>query len=169
MKLTEFLLAELEREVPGTRHTLERVPEGHNDWVPHAKSMPLGNLANLCATMPSWIDIIINTEELDIAPVKGGPPRPPLPETRKELVAALDDAVAKCRKALRETTDDHLMKDWKLLAGGNLMQQSPRYVMIADTFNHLAHHRGQLTVYLRLNNASVPAIYGPSADEGKAA
>jgi len=168
MKLTELLLAELEREIPGTRLTLERVPEGRNDWAPHEKSMKLGPLANLCATMPSWIDIIINTEELDINP-PGGRPRPALPQTRKELIAAFDDAIAKCRKALSTTTDDHLMKEWKLLAGGHLMEQSQRYVMISDTFNHLAHHRGQLTVYLRLNNASVPAIYGPSADEGKIA
>jgi uncharacterized damage-inducible protein DinB len=168
MKLTELLLAELEREIPGTRLTLERVPEGRNDWAPHEKSMKLGPLANLCATMPSWIDIIINTEELDINP-RGGRPRPPLPQTRKELIAAFDDAIEKCRKALRNTNDDHLVKDWKLYAGGHLMEQSPRYVMISDTFKHLAHHRGQLTVYLRLNNASVPAIYGPSADEGKVA
>jgi uncharacterized damage-inducible protein DinB len=168
MKLTEFFLAELEREIPGTRETLERVPEGRNDWTPHQRSMPMGNLANLCATMPAWIDMIINTEELDINP-PGGRPRPPLPENRNELTAALDEAIAKCRKALRNTSDDHLAKEWKLLAGGHLMQQAPRYVMIRDVFNHLAHHRGQLTVYLRLNNASVPAIYGPSADEGKLA
>jgi uncharacterized damage-inducible protein DinB len=168
MKLTELFLAELEREIPGTRLTLERVPEGRNDWAPHERSMPLGALANLCATMPSWIDIIINSEELDINP-PGGRPRPQPPRTRRELTAALDDAVAKCRKALGNTTDDHLMKDWKLLAGGHLMQQAPRHVVIADVFNHLAHHRGQMTVYLRLNNASVPAIYGPSADEGKIA
>jgi hypothetical protein len=167
MKLTEYLLAELEREIPGTRHTIERVPEGHNDWKPHDKSMPLGNLANLCATMFSWFEMIIDTEQLDIAPTAGGPPRPPLPKNRKELAAALDDAIAKGRKALQNTTDDHLTKEWKLLAGGNLMQKAPRYVMISDTFNHLAHHRGQLTVYLRLNNEPVPAIYGPSADEGK--
>lgn len=166
MKMTEWFLAELEREIPSTRHTLERVPEGHNDWKPHEKSMPLGYLASLCATMPSWIGMIINTEQLDINP-PGGRPRPPQPQTRKELAAALDDAIAKCRTALQNTTDDHLMKDWKLLAGGHLMQQSPRHVMISDTFNHLAHHRGQLTVYLRLNNQPVPAIYGPSADEGK--
>lgn len=166
MKMREWLLAELERELPGTRHTLERVPEGRSDWKPHDKSMPLGYLASICATMPSWIEMIINTDEFDINP-PGGRQRPPQPETRKELAAALDDAAEKCRKALRNTTDEHLMKDWRLLAGGRLMEQCPRHVMIADTFNHLAHHRGQLTVYLRLNNQPVPAIYGPSADEGK--
>lgn len=168
MKLTDLLLEELKREIPGTRQTLERVPEGHNSWKPHEKSMELGYLANLCATMPSWLEIIINSDEFDIAPA-GGRERPALPNTRKELVAALDESVAKGRKALEGTDDEHLMKPWKLLAGGHLMSEEPRYVVISETFNHLAHHRGQLTVYLRLNNASVPAIYGPSADEGKAA
>jgi uncharacterized damage-inducible protein DinB len=168
MKMTELFLAELDREAAGTRAALARVPEGHNDWKPHDKSMPLGNLANLCATMLSWIDMIINVDELDIAPTSGERPRPPQPKTRKELEAALDDAVAKARKALQNTNDDHLLTEWKLLAGGKIMMQAPRHIFIRDTvFNHLAHHRGQLTVYLRLNNASVPAIYGPSADEGK--
>lgn len=168
MRMTDLFLAELEREAAGTRHALERVPEGHNDWKPHEKSMALGQLANLCATMPSWIDVIVNTEELDIHPKNGDQPRPPQATTRRELVAALDDAVAKARKALQSTTDEHLLGDWKLLAGGRLMMQDARHIMIRDSvFNHLAHHRGQLTVYLRLNNEPVPAIYGPSADEGK--
>ena len=167
MKMTELFLAELDREAAGTRAALARVPEGHNDWKPHDKSMPLGTLANLCATMLSWIDMIINVDELDIAP-KEGQQRPPQAQNRKELEAALDDAVAKARKALANTTDDHLLTEWKLLAGGKMMMQAPRHIFIRDSvFNHLAHHRGQLTVYLRLNNASVPAIYGPSADEGK--
>lgn len=168
MKMTELFLAELDREAAVTRSALARVPEGHNDWKPHERSMALGNLANLCATMLSWIDMIINVDELDIAPTGGEQARPPLPQTRKELEAALDLAVAKARKALESTTDDHLLTDWKLLAGGKIMMQAPRHIFIRDSvFNHLAHHRGQLTVYLRLNNASVPAIYGPSADEGK--
>jgi uncharacterized damage-inducible protein DinB len=167
MQMTELFLAELEREAAGTRAALARVPEGHTNWKPHDKSMPLGTLASLCATMPSWIEMILTTEELDINP-PGGRPSPPQPSTRKELASALDDSVAKARKALQGASDDQLLKDWKLLAGGKLMMQAPRHVMIRDTvFNHLAHHRGQLTVYLRLNNQPVPAIYGPSADEGK--
>ena len=168
MKMTDLFLAELDREAAGTRSALARVPEGHNDWKPHERSMPLGNLANLCATMLSWIDMIVNVDELDIAPAGGERPRPSLPQTRKELETALGDAVAKARQALENTTDDHLLTEWKLLAGGKIMMQAPRHIFIRDTvFNHLAHHRGQLTVYLRLNNASVPAIYGPSADEGQ--
>ena len=168
MKMTELFLAELEREAAVTHSALARVPEGRNDWKPHERSMPLGNLANLCATMFSWIEMILAMDELDIAPKDGQRPHPPLPKTRKELASALDDAIAKARKALSSTSDDHLLTEWKLLAGGKIMMQAPRHIFIRDTvFNHLAHHRGQLTVYLRLNNASVPAIYGPSADEGQ--
>jgi uncharacterized damage-inducible protein DinB len=167
MKMTELFLAELEREAAGTRSALARVPEGHNDWKPHDRSMPLGNLANLCATMPSWIEMVINSDEFDINPPNGRP-RPPLPQTRRELTEALDNSVIKARKALENTTDEHLMKPWALLAGGRLVSRDPRHIVIRDAvFNHLAHHRGQLTVYLRLNNEPVPAIYGPSADEGK--
>jgi uncharacterized damage-inducible protein DinB len=168
MKLTELFLAELEREALGTRQTLQRVPEGRNDWKPHERSMPLGYLAYLVATMPSWIVNTIKLDELDLNPPNGSRPKPPEWRTRAELVEALDGHVAKAREALANTTDEHLLTSWRLLVGGRVVSEEPRHVVIRDAvFNHLAHHRGQLTVYLRLNNASVPAIYGPSADEGK--
>ena len=170
MKMTELFLAELEREAAATRRTLERLPDGHADWTewkPHEKSMPMGYLAFLVATMPSWVTMTIAQEELDIAP--GGKfTRPPQPGTSRELVEIHDGHVAKAREALAKTTDEHLMKPWKLLAGGRVVQEQPRHVMLRDgVLNHLWHHRGQLTVYLRLNGAPVPAIYGPSADEGR--
>src|SRR5262249_60358456 len=87
---------------------------------------------------------------------------------REELTAALDSAAAQAREALQSTTDEHLMKAWRFMVGGHVVNESPRHEMITESvFSHLAHHRGQLTVYLRLNEASVPALYGPSADEGK--
>ncbi|HEX6803078.1 MAG TPA: DinB family protein [Terriglobales bacterium] len=165
MKLTDFFLSELEAEAAGTRHAIERVPEGRNDWKPHEKSMALGYLAALVATMPGWIEMMINTEELDFS----APDRPRTPElkTAKELVHAFDDCMNKARKALAETSDEHLLKPWRLRAGAHILNEEPRYKMIQNSvFNHLAHHRGQLTVYLRLTGAKVPAIYGPSADEG---
>jgi len=85
--------------------------------------------------------------------------------TARELVEAHDKGVADARAALAQTTDDHLMKPWRLLARGNVVSESARHIVLRDTFMHLSHHRGQLTVYLRLNNATVPAIYGPSADD----
>jgi uncharacterized damage-inducible protein DinB len=167
MKVTDLFLAELEREAASSRATLERLPEGHNDWKPHPKSMPLGYLASLVATMPSWVVSMVKQDELDLKSPAAAKFKPLEWRKRSELVAALDAAVAEAREALRNTTDDHLMTPWKFMVGGHVVSESPRHVMIADSvFSHLAHHRGQLTVYLRLNEASVPAIYGPSADEG---
>lgn len=142
MKPTELFAALLDREAPIRRRVLERVPERKPDWKPHRKSMPLGYLSGLVASMQSV----------------------PL-ETRAALGQALDDAVAKARKAIAGTNDDFLATPWKLLAGGSVVQEAPRHVFIADTFTHLAHHRGQLTVYLRSNEEAVPSVYGPSADE----
>ena len=163
MKMTELFLAQLEREAAGTRSALERVPEGKDDWKPHPKSMALGYLAALVAMMPSWLAGIIDAEEMDIGSGAGAP-RPA--QTNQELVQAHEAAVEAARKALSNTTDEHLMKSWRLLYNGNVLDDRPRHLIMADTMCHLAHHRGQLTVYLRLNDRPVPAIYGASADEG---
>ena len=170
MKLTDFFLAELERESATTRLALERLPEGHNDWKPHAKSMPLGYLASLVATMPSWIVTMVKQDELDLKSPGAAKFKPLEWRQRRELVAALDAGLSEAREALANTTDEHLMTTWKFKVGDHVVSENPRHVMIADAvFSHLAHHRGQLTVYLRLNEASVPALYGPSADEGRVA
>ena len=165
MQWTEFFAAQLEREAPISKRTLGRVPEGKPDWKPHEKSMALGYLAQLVATMPNWIALTVQEDELDLRPVSGKGYKPPATDTNVMLLAAHDDSVKKAMEALRNTTDQHLATNWKLLVGGQVVIESPRYVVIADTFTHLAHHRGQLTVYLRLNNAPVPSIYGPSADD----
>lgn len=165
MNLTEYFLNQLEVEVPRTRRALERVPEGNADWKPHEKSMPLGYLSTLVATMPSWIGMAITQDELDLNPPGGSGQRPPNPATARELVAVLEDSVEKARAALRGTTDEYLLTTWRLLVAGQVVMESPRHVVIEDTFTHQAHHRGQLTVYLRLNGAPVPSVYGPSADD----
>ena len=164
MKMTEQFSAQLDREATITRRALERVPEGRPDWKPHEKSMPLGYLSTLVATMPGWIAMMITQDELDLNP-PGGAKRPEAPGNNAELLAALDDSVAKAREALRDTTDEHLLTSWKLLVAGQVVMEQPRHVAIADTFMHWSHHRGQLTVYLRLNDAPVPSIYGPTADD----
>ena len=167
MKLTELFLSELERVADGTRRTLERVPEGKGDWKPHERSMPLGYLAALVATMPGWIAMMVNQDGLDLRPPGGASYKQPDLRTRRELLEGLEAGVAKAREALQRTTDEHLMTPWKFMAAGKVLSEAPRHVMISDAvFSHLAHHRGQLTVYLRLNEAKVPALYGPSADEG---
>jgi len=164
MKLTRLFLDQLEREAPRTRRALEGVPKGKDDWAPHSKSMPLLRLAGLVASMPSWIALIINQNELELSPPAGqGQYQQP---TVDGLLGTLEKAVHDGRAALAGTTDDFLLTtNWKLLVKGNVVMDQPRHVVLVDTFNHLAHHRGQLTVYLRLNDRPVPAIYGPSADD----
>jgi uncharacterized damage-inducible protein DinB len=116
--------------------------------------------------MPAWIAMAVHQDELDLRPPGGGGYKPPATDTLPQLLKAHDDAVAQGREALRGTTDAHLATPWKLLVGGQVVMEKARYLVIAETFLHLAHHRGQLTVYLRLNGAPVPSVYGPSADEG---
>jgi uncharacterized damage-inducible protein DinB len=164
MTMTELLRAELEREAPRTHRALAQVPLDRDDWKPHQKSMPLGRLAGLVASMPSWVPLIINQDELDLTPPSGsGQYQQP---ATKDLPATLDQHVASACEALSKTTDHFLLTtNWRLRAGGKVVSDAPRHIVIRDTLNHLAHHRGQLTVYLRLLDRTVPAIYGPSADD----
>ena len=166
MKLTELLLAELERETPRTRRALEQVPLDKDDWKPHERSMPLGRLAGLVASMPSWIPLIVKQDELDLTPPPGqGQYRAP---KTSELAATLDSQAAAARDALSNTSDDYLLTTrWRLKANGQVVSDEPRHIVVRDTINHWSHHRGQLTVYLRLLGCTVPSIYGPSADDSR--
>jgi uncharacterized damage-inducible protein DinB len=165
MKLTEFLLAEFDREVRRSRRALEQVPEGKYDWKPHDRSMIFGYLADMVATIPSWIAMEVTKNELDLAPADGSTMKQEPKKTSASLIAALDKSAAEARAAFEKTTDEHLKTMWQLKARGQVVQEAPRYEMIQDTINHWAHHRGQMTVYLRLMGAKVPALYGPSADD----
>ena len=164
MKMTELFLAELDREAPRTRRALENVPLGRDDWKPHDKSMPMKYLAGLVASMVSWVTLIIEQDELDLTPAPGtGQDQQPAMD---KLVETHDTHLVKARESLKKTTDEYLLTtNWRLRAGGQVVLDQPRHIVLRETINHLAHHRGQLTVYLRLNNATVPAIYGPSADD----
>lgn len=162
MNVAELLLAQVEREVAATRKAVERAPEGKDDWRPHPKSMPMGYLAALVAMMFGWIATIVESDHLDLASGEGAPSN----MTTAARLALFDRSVENARRALSATTDEHLMKPWQLQVGGKVVDEKPRYMMIADTIAHLAHHRGQLTVYLRMNEQPVPSIYGPTADEG---
>lgn len=165
MQLSEFLLAELDREADRSRKALEQVPEGKYDWKPHDRSMIFGYLADMVATIPSWIAMEITQDDLDVAPANGSTMKQEPKKTSAALIGALDKSAADARAALAKTTDDHLKTTWRLKARGEVVMEAPRYEMIQDTINHWAHHRGQMTVYLRLMGAKVPALYGPSADD----
>lgn len=164
MNLTQLFLDELDREAPRTRRALEHVPLGRDEWTPHPKSMPLGRLAGLVASMPSWVTLVIDQDELELNPPAGSGQYQQ--QSTDKLAETLDRHVRKARESLSNTTDDFLMTTkWRLLFNGKVVMEAPRHVVLRDTLNHLAHHRGQLTVYLRLNDQPVPAIYGPSADD----
>jgi len=165
MTLQRFLLEEMDREVRRSRRALEQVPEGRYDWKPHDRSMIFGYLADMVATIPNWIAMEITRDDLDIAPTDGSTMMQEPNKTSAALIKALDASAAAARAALEGTTESHLLKTWQLKARGAVVQEAPRFEMIQDTINHWAHHRGQMTVYLRLMGAKVPALYGPSADD----
>lgn len=163
MTLTTLFQEELDREAARTRRVLENVPVDRDDWKPHEKSMALGRLAGLVASMPSWVNLIVEQDELDLTPPGGGQYQAP---QTSELVNTLDALVAKGRTALSNTSDDYLLTtNWRLKAGGQVVMNEPRHIVLRDTINHWSHHRGQLTVYLRLLGRPVPAVYGPTADD----
>jgi uncharacterized damage-inducible protein DinB len=165
MNITDVFTAQMEREAAISRRVLERIPEGKGEWKPHEKSMNFGYLSFLVANMPSWVEMAIKKDELDLNPKGGSQFKPRSDMTPAELRATHEEAVGKALAALKGTSDGFLMTPWRLMVSGNTVSESPRHVVIADTFTHLAHHRGQLSVYLRLNGATVPSIYGPSADD----
>jgi uncharacterized damage-inducible protein DinB len=166
MTYRETFLNELDREADANRRVLERVPEGRNTWKPHPKSMELGYLASMVATMLGWIAMMLHDEGVDFLPPGKEPLKTKVIEGRAAMLEALDKGVAAARAALEGTTEEHLQTSWRTLIGGKVINETTRHSAIRDgVLQHLAHHRGQLTVYLRLNEALVPAIYGPSADE----
>ena len=164
MLIKDLFVAQLYREAAITKRLLERVPEGDPDWKPHEKSMPFGYLTALVATMPSWIESIVNDAELDVAPKDGSKYSQSSFATNAELLAGFDSCVARGREALTATTDEHLMTTWRMLAGGHVVSEDPRHQVVCDTLTHWAHHRGQLSVYLRMKNVALASIYGPTAD-----
>jgi len=164
MPMVDALLPEFDHEMSVTRKVLERVPLEKADWKPHEKSMSLGQLAQHLATLPNWGSIALNQDEFDL----DGNPQHETIRDRAALLATFDRVVHETRNALTAKTDGELMAPWALKKDGHTIFSMPKAsVWRSFVMSHVVHHRGQLSVYLRLNDVPVPSIYGPSADEGQ--
>ncbi len=157
---TESLLHELNVEYRATKACLERIPESLFEYKPHPKSMTMGYLTLLVAEIPLWIKHMVTDGEIDFVTFKHASPK-----TTFEMVAHFEDNVKGAREALKNATDESLEGNFTLKANGQVLYTSKKINDIGITINHWVHHRGQLTVYMRLNNIGVPSIYGPSADD----
>lgn len=166
MSIAQALLGEWEHEIVATKKVLERIPADKMDYRPHEKSMTFGALANHVATIPLWGQTTATSDQFDFNPPGGEMWQPPKTDSAEELVALFEQASDGFKAVLGSVSDEAMMKPWSLLNGGQAMFTMPKVVVLRSfIFNHLYHHRGQLTVYLRMLDIPVPAVYGPSADE----
>jgi len=160
MSIAETLLPEFEQEMASTRRLLERVPSDKATWKPHEKSFSLGHLAQLVSWMPGWIGDTVTSTELDLGKAGGYSI-----ESTDTLLQGFDRNVGKTREALKASKDADYAVPWSLKKNGQVLFTAPRGVVVRQHISHLSHHRGQLTVYLRLLDVPIPSIYGPTADE----
>ncbi|HXG89650.1 MAG TPA: DinB family protein [Vicinamibacterales bacterium] len=164
MTIAETLLPEFDREMGVTRRLLERVPDGQFAWKPHDKSMTLGRLVEHLAQLPGWAKVTIRERSSDM--VTGQLTDANSPATRAAVLQLFDAGVAEARAALTGTSDAELLAPWTLKAQGKEVFTMPKAVVLRSfVMNHMVHHRGQLSVYLRMHNVALPSIYGPSGDE----
>jgi uncharacterized damage-inducible protein DinB len=161
MSISEALLPEFDQEMAATRRVIERVPDADPDWKPHQKSFSVAHLAQLLAWMPGWIATTLTGTELDLGG-GGGYSN----ESTRDLLALFDENVKEARAAIAASEDADFQVPWSLKVGGQVVFTLPRSVVVRQHISHLSHHRGQMTVYLRLLDVPVPSIYGPTADEG---
>ena len=162
MSISHSLVPEFDQEMAGTRRTLERVPDGKTDWKPHPKSMSMGRLAGHLAELPGWVVETMNRSELEMT----GDFKPFISSSPAALLAMFDQKAGEARALIVAASDEDLMKPWSLVVRGQKAFTMPKIAVLRGfVMNHVIHHRGQLTVYLRLNDVAVPSLYGPSADE----
>jgi uncharacterized damage-inducible protein DinB len=160
MPIAETLLPEFDLEMATTRRLLERVPSEKGEWKPHLKSFSLGHLTQLVARMPGWVTSTLENTELNLSDFKGYSY-----EKTETLLAEFDTHVREARAAIAASKDADFMVPWSLKRGSEVFFTLPRAAVVRSHINHLIHHRGQLTVYLRLLDVPLPSIYGPTADE----
>jgi uncharacterized damage-inducible protein DinB len=165
MSIAAAMLPEFDHEMTQTRRALERVPAASFDWRPHEKSWPLGRLALHLARIPEWLTMMMSTDDVDFAAFP--PPKYETPAGVDEVLAKYDASVAAARAALAGASDERMRGTWTGRTGDQVHFALPRAALVRRfVMNHMIHHRGQLTVYFRLLGVPVPALYGPSADEG---
>jgi uncharacterized damage-inducible protein DinB len=164
MPISAQLIPEFKHEMAVARKMLERIPPSAFSWKPHEKSMTMGQLAaHLANIINKWLQAVLMEDELDLA---AGFQRPKT-DTVEEVLAVFDKAVKDAVQLLERQTDEHLLTKWTLKKEGQVVFELPRLAVIRSAvFNHIIHHRGQLSVYLRLQNVPLPPVYGPTADEG---
>ncbi len=165
MSISEALIPEFDHEMANTRKALERVPDGKLGWKPHEKSMSMGRLASHIANLPAWASLLVEKDSLDIAP-GGAPIKNREAASNQELLGTFDQNIKAARAAIAGASDASLRGPWTLLQNGKTVFTLPRITLLGGlVLKHMVHHRGQLSVYLRLNDIPVPGFYGPSADE----
>jgi uncharacterized damage-inducible protein DinB len=165
MAIKDAILPDFDHEMGATRRVLERVPEAELGWKPHDKSYSLGQLAAHIANLPHWLGVICDRAEIDTA-AAAEEARPKVPAGVAQLLNAFDENIKQARRQIDELGDSAMMARWTLKDGGREIFSMPRAsVLRSFVMNHMIHHRGQLTVYLRLRNVALPSIYGPTADE----
>jgi len=163
MPLNESLIAELQMEATGTRKMIERVPEKSFDWKPHDKSMTLGRLAYHICENPQWVSVTVDKDEIDFAANDYVPKEA---KTTAELLKVFDDSLAEAVECLKNASDEKLMGNWTMRNGETVYFTMPKTAVLRSfVLNHIIHHRGQLSVYLRMLDVPLPQIYGPTADE----
>ena len=163
MSLSEPIAAELRREAATTRRMLERVPEDKLAWRPHEKSMTLGRLAGHIAELPRLLVSAVTQDEVDFA---AGNFQPFTASNVPELLEKFDKNISAAAEALEGQPDEHLLKTWRLRRGEQILFELPRVAVLRSMgLSHIIHHRGQLSVYLRLLDVPLPSVYGPTADE----
>lgn len=168
MAIRDAILPEFDHEMETTRKTLERVPEDKPDWKPHDTSMPMARLAGHIAELVGFGTLTFQGDSFDFAPGGQSQRQPTVMTSRKQLLELFDKNVADSRAAIAKASDEELQKPWSLMNNGKAIFAMPRIgVLRTMVLNHIIHHRGQLSVYLRMNKVPVPSIYGPSADEGR--
>ena len=161
MAIADTLLPEFDQEMATTRRVIERVPEDDPNWKPHPKSFSIAHLAQLLAWLPGWIGQTLTSTELDLASGSGYSV-----ESTEALLKLFDENVRTSREAIAAAEDAEYDVPWSLKMKGNVLFTLPRGVVVRQHISHLSHHRGQMSVYLRMRDVSVPSIYGPTADEG---